>query len=91
MIRYEYPAVGCLLTLITFATFFRRLNTTISLKKLNAESPASVCRNNVTGVDLGQLMMETRKIPIKIAPRTRYIIRYSAKMLTTSVSDQSLR
>jgi hypothetical protein len=61
------------------------------LKKLNAESPSSVWGNNVTGVDLGQLMMETRKIPIKIAPRMRYIIRYTVKMLQVFMNNGSTR
>ena len=57
-----------------------------SLKKLNAESPASVCGNNVTEVDLGQLMMETKKIPTKIEPRIRYIIKYTGKILQAFVN-----
>lgn len=74
-IRYGPSDAGCLLTSITLPTFLRGVNATTCLKKLNAESPTSVWGNNVTEVDLGQLMIETKKIPNKIAPRMRYIIR----------------
>jgi hypothetical protein len=54
---------------------------TTCLKKLKAASPVGVCGKYVTGVGRGHDMMDVRKIPIKIAPRTRYIIRIKVNIL----------
>jgi hypothetical protein len=49
-------------------------------------SPASVCGKYVTGVGRGQEMMDVKKMPMRMAPRTRYIMRMSVKNLKARVS-----
>jgi hypothetical protein len=55
------------------------LKVTTCLKKLKLASPIGVWGNKVTEVGRGQEIMETRRIPIMIAPRTRYIIMRAVK------------
>ena len=56
-------------------------NATTFSKKANAAFPSSVCGNVVKGVPRGQEMMDVRKMPIRIAPLTRYIMRKTVRNL----------
>ena len=56
---------------------------TIFLKKLNFWSPRPSWGKYVTEVGRGQEMMDTKRMPRRIAPRTRYIINRTVNILTT--------
>ena len=61
-------------------------NVTTFLKKSNAALPVSVCGKAVKGVPRGQEIIEVRKIPIRIAPLTRYIMRKTVRKLNMQFS-----
>lgn len=55
-------------------------NVTTCLKKSKAELPRSVYGKYVTGVGRGHEMIETSKIPMMMAPLTRYICRITTRI-----------
>ena len=59
---------------------FSGLKVTTCLKKSNALLPASVCGNAVTLVGRGHEIIDVKKIPIRMAPFTRYSIRNTVKI-----------
>ena len=54
---------------------------TTFLKKSNASSPAGVCGKAVTAVGRGHEMIEVIKMPMRIAPLTRYNMRNTVRTL----------
>lgn len=64
---------------------------TTCLKKSKASSPASVWGKAVTEVGRGQEMMEVRKMPMRMAPLTRYIIRKVVRKLFAPRPEVSMK
>lgn len=60
---------------------FREWNDTTFLKKLNKSSPFCVCGKYVTDVLRGHEMIATKKMPSRMAPRIRYSIKNTVRML----------
>ena len=58
------------------------------MKKSKLASPIGVEGKKVTEVGRGQEIMETRRIPMMIAPRTRYIIMRTVKKPPTKTPNQ---